>query len=138
VYHRASHLQPDQTQNLLPLTSFFPAGKPVAYKLVGAANPLVYAHPRSMIGQRAQFAFKNLWVTPHSDCERYPAGDYTIGSRGGAGLSEWTKQVNFCRWLTGHPRRRFEVGWGEVCGGGVGEGRPELNPTLVLQICCPW
>lgn len=70
------------------------AGKPVAYKLVGTPNPLVFAHPQSMIGQRAQFAFKNLWVTPHSDQERYPAGDYTIGSHGGAGLSEWTKQVS--------------------------------------------
>lgn len=69
------------------------AGKPVAYKLVATPNPLVFAHPQSMIGQRAQFARKNLWVTPHSDQERYPAGDYTIGSHGGAGLSEWTKQV---------------------------------------------
>ena len=73
------------------------AGKPVAYKLVGTPNPLVFAHPQSMIGQRAQFAFKNLWVTPHSDQERYPAGDYTIGSHGGAGLSEWTKQVSTSR-----------------------------------------
>ena len=76
-----------------PLKDSAATGKPVAYKLVGTPNPLVFAHPQSMIGQRAQFAFKNLWVTPHSDQERYPAGDYTIGSHGGAGLSEWTKQV---------------------------------------------
>ena len=69
------------------------AGKPVAYKLVPTPNPFVFADPNSMIGRRAQFAMKNLWVTPHSDAERYPAGDYTIGSKGGVGLTEWTKQV---------------------------------------------
>ncbi|GAQ81207.1 Copper amine oxidase [Klebsormidium nitens] len=67
-------------------------GKPVAYKLVGTPNPFVFADPQSTIGQRAQFAMKNLWVTPYNDRERYPAGDYTIGSKGNVGLSEWVKQ----------------------------------------------
>lgn len=68
-------------------------GLPVAYKLLASANPYVFADPRSMIGRRAKFATKSLWVTPHSEEERFPAGDYTIGSSGGVGLSEWVKQV---------------------------------------------
>lgn len=38
----------------------------------------------------AEFAMHNLWVTPHADSERWPAGDYTILSPGGKGLPEWT------------------------------------------------
>lgn len=69
------------------------SGKPVAYKLMATPNPFVFADPLSTIGRRAKFATKNLWVTPHSEEERYPAGDYTIGSSGGTGLSEWIMQV---------------------------------------------
>lgn len=65
----------------------------MAYKLVATPNPFVFANPQSTIGQRSQFAMKNLWVTPYSDRERYPAGDYTIGSKGNVGLPEWVKQV---------------------------------------------
>ena len=69
------------------------AGKPVGYKLMATPNPIILADPNSMIGRRAIFATKNLWVTPHSESERFPAGDYTLGSKGNVGLSEWTKQV---------------------------------------------
>ena len=70
------------------------AGKPVAYKLMATPNPIILADPNSTIGRRAIFATKNLWVTPHSESERFPAGDYTLGSKGNVGLSEWTKQVD--------------------------------------------
>jgi primary-amine oxidase len=48
-------------------------GKPVAYKLVPASNLTLLATPSSMIAQRGGFAEKNLWVTPHSDDERFPS-----------------------------------------------------------------
>ena len=70
------------------------SGKPVGYKLVpfsiGAAQPTLLTGPESTVTQRGQFATKHLWVTPHDDAERWPAGDYTIQSRGGEGLPAWT------------------------------------------------
>lgn len=56
--------------------------KPTAYKLVpytiGAAQPLMLAHPKSTLAKKGAFATANLWVTKHSDTERYPAGEYTV------------------------------------------------------------
>ena len=78
------------------------AGLPVAWKLVPAAGPTLMASPTSGIARRGGFATKNIWVTPHRDSERWPAGDYTIQSKGGAGLPEWTKQASVARmhvWL---------------------------------------
>ena len=69
------------------------AGKPVAYKLMANAAPTMLATPHSLLQKRGGFALKNLWVTPHSDAERWPAGDYTIQSKGGEGLPLWTQQV---------------------------------------------
>ena len=69
------------------------AGKPVAYKLMTNAAPIMLATPSSLLQARGGFALKNLWVTPHSDAERWPAGDYTIQSKGGEGLPLWTKQA---------------------------------------------
>ena len=45
----------------------------------------------SLLTKRGKFASKTLWVTPHSDDECWPAGDYTIQSEGGQGLEAWTK-----------------------------------------------
>lgn len=73
------------------------AGKPVAYKIMTNAAPVMLATPSSLLQARGGFALKNLWVTPHSDAERWPAGDYTIQSKGGEGLPVWTKQVGFVR-----------------------------------------
>ena len=73
------------------------AGKPVAYKMMTNAAPLMLATPASLLQARGGFALKNIWVTPHSEEERWPAGAYTIQSRGGEGLPEWAKQVRaFC------------------------------------------
>jgi Cu2+-containing amine oxidase len=69
------------------------AGSPVAYKLMTAAGPVLLAKPSSSIAQRGGFATKHIWVTPHADDEMFPSGDYTIMSKGGEGITEWTKQV---------------------------------------------
>ncbi|KAL4418888.1 hypothetical protein ABPG77_010057, partial [Micractinium sp. CCAP 211/92] len=67
-------------------------GKPVAFKLMPQHTPLLLAAPDSSIAQRGAFATKHLWVTPHSDEERFPAGNYTIQHAGGDGLPKWTSQ----------------------------------------------
>lgn len=67
-------------------------GKPVAYKLVPTHSPLLLAAPSSSIAKRGVFATKHLWVTPHGDDERYPAGDYPMQHAGGDGLPKWTAQ----------------------------------------------
>jgi len=71
-------------------------GKPVAWKVITPPSPLLMALPRSSLTRRGAFATKHLWVTPHSDEERWPAGDYTIQSEGGGGLGAWTAQNRNC------------------------------------------
>ena len=70
------------------------SGQPVGYKLLpftrGPAHPVLLTGEASAVTARGQFATKHLWVTPHSDEERWPAGDYTIQSSGGEGLPAWT------------------------------------------------
>ena len=75
----------------------FPArpGGPVAYKFMTGAAPLLLAKPHSAIYKRGKFATKNLWVTPHCDEERWPAGNYMLMSKGGEGLAQWAEQVTF-------------------------------------------
>jgi len=68
-------------------------GKPVAYKLVPQISPTLMAKPYSLIARRGRFASKHLWVTPHQDRERYPAGDWVLQSKGGEGLEKWIKEV---------------------------------------------
>ena len=73
---------------LNPLT-----GKPVAYKLLpfsqGVAQPTLLTHPSSAVSKKGAFASHNLWVTPHSDDERFPAGEYTVQGDGSGGLPDW-------------------------------------------------
>jgi primary-amine oxidase len=66
-------------------------GKAVSYKLVPGHTTFPLALPVSVIGQRAGFMYKHLWVTPHQSSEKFPAGDYPYQHAGGAGLPEWTK-----------------------------------------------
>ena len=66
--------------------------KPVGYKLIANGNSYPLASPDSIIGKRAGFMYKHLWVTPNRRAERYPAGEYPFQHEGGAGLPEWTKQ----------------------------------------------
>ncbi|GAX83474.1 hypothetical protein CEUSTIGMA_g10899.t1 [Chlamydomonas eustigma] len=66
--------------------------KPVAYKLVPAAHPPLLAQPGSIIYEKAHFATKNLWVTPFSEVQRYPAGEYVLQAKTCTGLAEWTAE----------------------------------------------
>jgi primary-amine oxidase len=66
-------------------------GKAVGYKLVPGHTTFPLALPESVIGKRAGFMYKHLWVTPHQSNEKFPAGDYPYQHSGGAGLPEWTK-----------------------------------------------
>jgi primary-amine oxidase len=69
-------------------------GKPVAYKLLpfshGPSQPTLLTDPSSSVSRKGAFATKHLWVTKHSDTERYPAGEYTPQGDGKEGLPDWT------------------------------------------------
>ena len=67
-------------------------GQVAGYKLHLPDNPLILGYPEGLIARKGAFATKNLWVTPYTPSERYPAGDYPTQSEGGAGLPAWTKQ----------------------------------------------
>jgi primary-amine oxidase len=66
-------------------------GQPVGFKILGNVNCLPLADPNSVIGKRAGFMYKHLWVTKNSEAERYPAGDYPFQHEGGDGLPRWSK-----------------------------------------------
>ena len=66
-------------------------GGEVGYKLIGNVNTLPLASPDSVIGKRAGFMYRHLWVTRNAPGERYPAGDYPFQHDGGAGLPEWVQ-----------------------------------------------
>ena len=66
-------------------------GKPVGYKLMPSDTVLPFAHPEAKVYQRATFMTKNLWVTPYSSEEKYPAGNYPNQHPGGDGLPKWTE-----------------------------------------------
>ena len=66
-------------------------GKAVGYKLIPGHTTFPLALPESVIGKRAGFMYKHLWVTPQQSKEKFPAGDYPYQHAGGAGLPEWTK-----------------------------------------------
>jgi primary-amine oxidase len=69
--------------------------KPTAYKIVpftrGPAQPTMLVDPSSTVSTKGAFANANLWVTPHSDSERFPAGEYTPQGDGTVGLPDWIK-----------------------------------------------
>jgi primary-amine oxidase len=69
-------------------------GKPTAYKLLpftrGPAQPTMLMDPSSAVAKKGAFAMEHLWVTPHADDERYPAGEYTPQGNGSVGLTDWT------------------------------------------------
>lgn len=70
-------------------------GEPVGYKLVpftkGASQPVLLTGPQCAVTAKGEFATHNLWVTPHRDDERFPAGEYTPQGAAGQGLPAWTK-----------------------------------------------
>lgn len=70
-------------------------GKPVAYKLVpftrGPAQPPLLTSPTCAVSKKGAFANAHLWVTPFSEEERYPAGEYTPQAQTPDGLPKWTE-----------------------------------------------
>ncbi|PNH03386.1 Primary amine oxidase, partial [Tetrabaena socialis] len=68
------------------------SGRPVSYRLMPAASPWMMAAPDSLVACRAVFATKQLWVTPHADDQRYPAGEHVVQSTRCMGLAEWTRK----------------------------------------------
>jgi len=56
----------------------------------GSAGPTVLTTASSAVSSKGEFATANLWVTPHNDRERYPAGEYTPQGDGSIGLPQWT------------------------------------------------
>jgi primary-amine oxidase len=67
-------------------------GHNVGYKLIAGHTTYPLALENSVLGKRAGFMYKHLWVTPNNENERYPAGDYPFQHEGGAGLPDWCKQ----------------------------------------------
>jgi primary-amine oxidase len=65
-------------------------GVPVAYKLLPAASPTMFAQAGSQIAQRAAFASHNLWATPFAEDELSAAGPSTVMHAGQGGLAEMT------------------------------------------------
>ena len=63
-----------------------------AYRLLPHSALHTPAHPDSQVGRRAGFVTHDLWVTPTSAEERWPAGDYVNQSATGQGLPAWTAQ----------------------------------------------
>jgi primary-amine oxidase len=47
----------------------------------------------SLVGKRAFFASKHLFVTPHVDGQLFAAGDHVVQSEDCLGLKQWTQQV---------------------------------------------
>lgn len=62
------------------------------YRLVPHSALRTPAAPLSQVGQRAGFVTHDIWVTPTSAEERWPAGDYVNQSAPGQGLPAWTEQ----------------------------------------------
>ena len=71
------------------------AGGPVAWKLMPYPSPPMYALPTSSHATRGGFANHQLWVTPYSEEEFWPAGMHPYARGRNSGLPEWTQQVCF-------------------------------------------
>ena len=65
-------------------------GTPVAYKLEAGSAVRPFTHPDSPSGKRGRFIQHQLWVTPFSPDERFPAGEFVNQSDGSDGLPAWT------------------------------------------------
>jgi hypothetical protein len=77
--------------------------------------------PDSLVGKRAFFASKHLFVTPHVDGQLFAAGDHVVQSEDCLGLKQWTREVGCCAggWAGLCLERQAEL-WVRVCvwGGG--------------------
>jgi len=68
-------------------------GNPTGFKLLPADTATLFPLASSRISGRAGFARENLWVTPTSHDERFPAGNHVSQSRPeNQGLPTWVEQ----------------------------------------------
>lgn len=67
-------------------------GQPVSFKLIPTTNVPMLMQPDSLVGKRAFFATKHLFVTPHDDAQLFPSGDHVVQSEDCLGLKQWTKE----------------------------------------------
>ena len=67
-------------------------GAPVAYKLVPGGCFPAMMDPSSRVFRRAQAIGHTLWVTPYSEDERWPCGEFPVQAEVDAGLPAWTEQ----------------------------------------------
>ncbi|WP_411283384.1 primary-amine oxidase [Lapillicoccus sp.] len=70
-------------------------GQPAGYKLVPGENVLPLQREGSQAWDRAQFAYKHLWVTAYEADQMYAAGDYPNQSNKPGGLPEFVKADRF-------------------------------------------
>jgi primary-amine oxidase len=67
-------------------------GMPVSYKLVPGGCFPAMMDPSSPVFRRAQVIGHTLWVTPYSENERWPCGEFPVQAEADAGLPAWTEQ----------------------------------------------
>jgi primary-amine oxidase len=67
-------------------------GTPVGYKLVPGGCFPAMIDPSSPVFRRAQVIGHTLWVTPYSEHERWPCGEFPVQAEAAAGLPAWTAQ----------------------------------------------
>ena len=65
-------------------------GTAVGYKLVPSGSFPALIDRASPVFKRAHVISHTLWVTPYSDGERWPAGDFPNLSAKDTGLAKWT------------------------------------------------
>jgi primary-amine oxidase len=65
-------------------------GRPTGFKLEPSSPVRPFTNPEGPSGRRSGFIQHQLWVTPFSPEERYPAGEFVNQSTGDDGLPAWT------------------------------------------------
>ena len=65
-------------------------GNPVAYKLLPAASPPLFARSESSVGKRGAFGKHHLWATPYAEGEQSASGPFTVMHNGEGGLPDLT------------------------------------------------
>ncbi|KAG1453664.1 hypothetical protein G6F56_007513 [Rhizopus delemar] len=65
---------------------------PVAWKLTTGSQTPFFAQDDSVVGQRAGFAKKTLWVTPYNEDEMFAGGFYCNQSSGQDNVENWAKR----------------------------------------------
>jgi primary-amine oxidase len=89
----AAASKPCALQSLVEPSASLPASQPFLRNLFCPADVPMLMQPDSLVGKRAFFATKHLFVTPHEDGQLFPSGDHVVQSEDCLGLKQWTKEV---------------------------------------------